>query len=147
MFHVTWGDPGANYLQVESMSEMDSTLDAIAEKSAGPVVVFIDYEVTQPARQLRVLIGHPTRSSVRWTSYGASPEQFVALDPKMPSWDGGELACDIEGIRGTLPIEDTCVSPTYARRAALEFVACVGARPKNVPWRVQVDEAGSPASE
>lgn len=131
-FHVTWSDSRTNYVAVEGVQEMGDTLDAIANKFDGLVLVSIDYEDHAPATQLRVLVGHPTRSAIRWTEYTDPVHRHDGSDGLLHPFDG-PLACDDDGEAGELLPSRTRISPDGVRRAVLDFVATDGGRPRNVP--------------
>lgn len=132
VFHVTWGDPGLNYVGVESVQEMDAALDAITELVNEPAVMVVDYEGAMPATQLRLLVGHPDRSAIRWSSFGDPVCRMIATDERLAPWPV-PIPCDVEGVTETLAPRLTRVTPVVARRAAHDFVAERGARPGSVP--------------
>lgn len=136
VFHVSWGDPGANYVSVDDRHEMDAALEAIAWKFDGPVMVFIDYEAVRPPSQLRVLVGHSDRSALRWSSFGSPVVRVVGAETTVPTWPV-RIACDIEGIPDGLSPLQTQVTPAMVRRAVSTFVFTHGARPEidGLVWR------------
>lgn len=121
-----------DYLGVESAVQLDAALDTIANKADGPTMVFVDHEVTNPATQVRILVGHPTRSSLRWTRFGSPVLRCVAVDESLSPWEG-MLACDVEGAVEEVPPDHSRLAPATARRAVLEFVASGGCLPRGVP--------------